>query len=130
MRKKLYYFLPVVVWMIIIFLLSSKQRVSVSEEYALNFLFFKTLHVVEYAVLYILGFRAFLQGSNKNASTYSALKKAFVLSLIYAMSDELHQTFVPTREGTVRDVFIDLIGISLMYTYIRQNQWFVKKYLK
>ncbi|MFQ5452376.1 MAG: VanZ family protein, partial [Candidatus Paceibacterota bacterium] len=32
-----------------------------------------------------------------------------------------HQTFVPTREGTVRDVLFDTTGVFLSF-------WFVKKY--
>ncbi len=35
------------------------------------------------------------------------------ISLIYACSDELHQTFVRGREGTPRDVAIDAIGMAI-----------------
>jgi len=35
------------------------------------------------------------------------------ISLAYACSDELHQTFVRGREGTPRDVGIDLIGMAI-----------------
>ena len=41
---------------------------------------------------------------------------ALVLSSIYAISDEVHQLFIPGRSGEVRDVLIDslgaLVGIS------------------
>jgi len=30
--------------------------------------------------------------------------------MFYAASDEFHQTFVPSREGCVRDVMIDTSG--------------------
>ena len=35
------------------------------------------------------------------------------ISLAYACTDEYHQTFVPGREGTPRDVAIDAIGMAL-----------------
>jgi VanZ family protein len=129
MSKFIYYTLPVIVWMIVIFLLSSRQKVGVSEEEAVNFLFFKTLHVIEYALLFALTFRAILQGSQNEKKSKKVLKYALVVSILYAISDEIHQTFVPTRQGAVRDVFIDLFGMLLMYTYINRNRWFVKQFL-
>ena len=38
---------------------------------------------------------------------------AILFSLFYAATDELHQAFVPGREGRPRDIFIDLFGILL-----------------
>jgi len=35
------------------------------------------------------------------------------ISLLYACSDEFHQTFVRGREGTPRDVAIDAVGIAI-----------------
>jgi VanZ family protein len=32
------------------------------------------------------------------------------LVLLYALSDELHQTFVPTRTASITDVMIDVLG--------------------
>ena len=36
--------------------------------------------------------------------------KAILVVIVYAASDEIHQLFVPSREGTLRDVIIDTIG--------------------
>jgi len=44
------------------------------------------------------------------------------LSLAYASTDELHQTFVPGREGTPRDVAIDAIGMALAALLIRARR--------
>ncbi len=109
--------------------MSSQQRVSVSETFFLNFLFFKTLHVIEYAILNVLWFRAFLRGTYTGNSIKTALQYAFIVSILYAISDEIHQTLVPTREGTIRDVLIDCVGISLMYIYLRNNVNIVKRFL-
>jgi VanZ family protein len=50
-----------------------------------------------------------------------ALFVSAVIAVIYAISDEYHQTFVPFREGTIRDVFIDSIGVFLVYLFLRQR---------
>ncbi len=111
------YWLPVFLWMGIIFLLSSRQSVSVSAEYLLNFLFFKTLHLIEYAVLFTLFTRAIHQSlsSKKVVNPYAA---AFVLTVLYAATDEFHQQFVPSRQGSPRDVIIDGIGAGIVWFYL------------
>lgn len=111
-------------WMGLIFFLSSRQRVSVSEEYILNFMFFKTLHLIEYFVLYILLARASL-GTWK--PTRRALLTAVAIAALYAVSDEIHQTFVPTRQGAIRDVGIDSISILFGYFLCMKYQALLKK---
>src|SRR5262245_15479402 len=44
------------------------------------------------------------------------------VSLAYACTDELHQTFVRGREGTPRDVAIDAIGMALAALLIRARR--------
>jgi VanZ family protein len=51
-------------------------------------------------------------------------------ALGYGIFDEIHQTFVPTRTGTLRDVFIDMIGISIGVLYTKYNSQFIKKILR
>ena len=41
---------PAVAWMGIIFLFSSRQRIVVAPQETINFLIFKTLHVIEYFI--------------------------------------------------------------------------------
>ena len=121
MKKRLIltHWIPMIAWMLLIFTLSSRQRISPSEIFAVNFLIFKTLHVLEYALLYFLVFRALYRSFKLDK------KKIFILAILfcifYAISDEVHQTFVPTREGAVRDVFIDTIGILLSFSYTKFN---------
>jgi hypothetical protein len=111
--------LPVLVWAGVIFSFSS---MSINKETAFSWLDFvvkKTAHVVEYFILYWLLFRAI---SEKNEKIN---KKVFVWSIViaifYALSDEWHQTFVPGREGTLRDVGFDTIGVLLSTTLIKRN---------
>jgi len=98
---------PVILWMGIIFFFSSQQRIVVSPQETINFIFFKSLHVLEYALLYILTFRA-----TKNPIT------SFLIVILYAVSDEIHQLFVVTREGRVRDVIIDTLGACFAWISI------------
>ncbi|KKQ38705.1 MAG: VanZ-like protein [Candidatus Roizmanbacteria bacterium GW2011_GWA2_37_7] len=119
MKKLIFYWLPPALWMIIIFTLSSRQSIGVSEEFIINFVVFKTLHVIEYAFLYFLFFRAFNSHLVKN--TYKAFLLAAVATVLFAISDELHQTYVPSREGSPRDIAIDTIGIAVCFMYTKNN---------
>ena len=47
-----------------------------------------------------------------------------IISVIYAISDEIHQLFVPFRDGGIRDVLTDTIGIFMaiiIYLFIRKK---------
>lgn len=102
---------PVIIWAGIIFLFSSIPNLKTGLKY--DFILRKIAHVVEYFVLTLLLYRAF-KGSftigTRNLFIYSA-----TLSLLYAVSDEFHQSFVPGRSAAVRDVLIDGIGIVGFY---------------
>ena len=121
--------LPAILWMAIIFYLSSNQRVKVTGKFLFDFLIFKTLHMIEYATLYFLLFRAFYLSQNKKGSLNKRLIFPIFLAISYAVSDEVHQTLVPTREGKARDVIIDSAGVLIMYIYIKNNLNFIKKFL-
>jgi VanZ family protein len=38
---------------------------------------------------------------------------AFLITVLYAVSDEYHQTFIFGRQGAARDVLIDSAGVLL-----------------
>lgn len=124
--KWIFFWLPPIIWMNLIFLLSSKTRIGVSEVQLFNFIIFKTLHIIEYAILYLLLFRGFYLSINKKPTSKTYVM-AFVIAVLYASSDEIHQAFIPTREGTIRDIFIDTIGISIMYILIKNNIKIIRK---
>jgi VanZ family protein len=64
----------------------------------------KLAHMTEYAVLYLLWLRA-LPGV--------APWVPVAIALGYAVTDEIHQSFVEGRHGAVIDVGIDAVGITL-----------------
>lgn len=125
----LFYWLPPLSFMMIIFIMSSRQSISVGKSYEVNFVTFKSLHIFEYAVLYFLLFRAYYRSFKKGNKT-SIFVIAIITTLLYATFDEFHQTFVPTRSGALRDIGIDSIGIviSFLYTKIHLSK-LVKKRL-
>jgi len=126
---KIYYkYLLLVIWMIVIFLLSSEvaqtssgrsaaivgvltQSLHVSlPESILTFLTRKSAHIIGYFILGILLFNV--------VKEYATATKRIViisisLALAYAASDELHQLFVPGRSGELRDILIDTLAASV-----------------
>lgn len=49
---------------------------------------------------------------------------AFLISLVYAVSDEYHQSLVPGREPRIRDVVIDSIGaLFAVYVVALKPSW-------
>jgi VanZ family protein len=65
------------------------------------------VHFVEYFILgYLVSYSLFLSGFLLEKS---ALFASF-WALIYGISDEFHQMFVPTRTPSLKDVFFDALG--------------------
>jgi len=52
MEKRLKYWLPPIAWMIMLFIFSSRQSIAVTHEFTSDFIIFKTLHIIEYAMLF------------------------------------------------------------------------------
>jgi VanZ family protein len=64
----------------------------------------KAAHMAEYALLWYLWYRAFELRTPWPAAA---------ITLAYAISDEVHQSFVEGRHGAPVDVLIDAAGIAL-----------------
>jgi VanZ family protein len=126
--KLLKYWLPVILWMSVTFLMStglfSSEHTSLIIGPLIHFLFplatphefilihgivRKLAHVTEYFVLGLLLFRAFRSGSTSPQRWRWALYSIAVI-VLYAASDEFHQTFVATRTASIVDVGIDIMG--------------------
>ena len=88
----------------------------------------KTAHVTEYAVLAMLLFRALRKPRSRRGDEADTSQRAHVappglfpcraaalafgITVLYAITDEFHQTFVPSRQGHVQDVLIDSCGAA------------------
>lgn len=117
LRKKFNAWWPAALWAGLIFSLSSQPRIATGQPFWTDFAIKKTLHVIIYFVLFL----AVLRGVN--LSFRDGSKKRFLLaaslSLFYGVTDELHQTLVPTREGRLRDVVFDTTGIFIGLWLVR-----------
>jgi VanZ family protein len=76
---------------------------------AFHFLLRKAGHFTEYAILALLAARAF------RTSTHDLLRSrwfwvSLVLVIAYSLSDEFHQSFVPSRTASIYDSMIDSMG--------------------
>ncbi len=125
--KKIFYWFPSIIIASAIFILSSRPRVSITEKTFIDFIIFKTGHIIEYGVFFVANFRAVK--NSLFANKLKAVWVAFIITIIYAFSDELHQTLVPTREGRLRDVGFDTIGATLALFFIWNLQHIAPKKL-
>jgi VanZ family protein len=133
-RTFLKYWLPVIVWLSLIFTASddraSLQRSSRIIEPFLRwllphltddtvqlivFLVRKCAHVTEYAVLALLVWRALRMPVRNDPRSWKWSEAFIALSCValYAASDEIHQAFVPSRQGSLWDVLLDSVGAAL-----------------
>ena len=63
-----------------------------------------------FAVYFALGSLCMLAMNTYNVPTKRKMAVSLSISLVYAISDEIHQIFVPGRAGQIRDVLIDFAG--------------------
>lgn len=80
----------------------------------------KAAHLVEYGVLAFLTLRALMASG---VLRQKALRGALVFCLFYAVSDEVHQSFVPGRYGKARDVALDGLGAALTLSVYSRRRW-------
>ncbi len=125
------YWLPVVLWLMLIFSMSTglgstrqTSRIigpilrwfnpSIPDETIRNIqlVIRKTAHVTEYAVLAALLLRALRRTPPGSRAPWNPrlAQLALVLTAFVAFSDDWHQSYVPGREGAVRDVLFDTMG--------------------
>jgi len=115
MARKFLKYTPVVLWMILIFWISSIPDLPSNKVYILDFFVKKSAHFLEYTVLFLLWYRAI---GNKNPF------QAIVFSLVYAFTDEIHQLFVPGRTGRLQDVGIDFSGMLISaFLIVKFDLW-------
>lgn len=83
----------------------------------------KIAHFMEYALLGILAARAFRGSPRAGLRERWFLVSALVV-IVYALIDEYHQTFVPSRTGSIYDSLIDIAGGFTALIVIRRRHWF------
>jgi VanZ family protein len=95
---------PVAVWAAVIFAFSSVPQLS-SGLGTWDLYLRKGAHLTEYAILAVLLARALQR-----------VIPAFLLGVLYAITDEVHQSFVRGRHAAPLDVAIDSVGLLIGLT--------------
>jgi VanZ family protein len=89
--------------------------------WTIQFYLRKTGHAVGYAILAILCWRALTQPVRWTREAWQCRNAwlAWGIASVYAMTDELHQSFIPSRQGSVMDVVLDAIGAAVGLLLVR-----------
>ncbi len=139
----------VILWAIFIFYLShqpahqsdnlskdiTKVIVKIVENIAPNkdFNISNTNHMVRknahFFCYLVLGFLLNHALQNKKTNTVKYMLTALSICILYAISDEIHQLFIPGRGGQIKDIIIDTSGsiIGIIFHYILSKLYENKK---
>jgi VanZ family protein len=98
---------PVLIWMALIFFVSAQSQLPTPEQRWLDILLEKSGHTLEYAVLAVLLVRAL---DPAQTGRWRAFGVAVLIAWLYAISDEIHQMFVPGRSADWLDILFDWMG--------------------
>jgi len=109
--KRIRVWLPVLAWAAAIFILSSMP------DHVFGPLGHKVTrkigHVVEYFLLAFLIHSACVRTFTRGRALTTMVTG--LLPLVYALSDEFHQGFVPSRICDIRDVAVDMSGVIIFF---------------
>lgn len=139
MRRFLSRYLPLVAWLAFIsyassgsFSASNTSRIigplvlwlfpdtSMETLATIHFITRKLAHFTEYAILGFLAARAFRTSPRPGISErWFLISTALVVG--FALLDEYHQSFVPTRTGTIYDSLIDMAGGLAALIFLRKR---------
>lgn len=85
----------------------------------IHFIVRKVAHFVEYAVLGFLAARAFTTSSHERIKR-RWFPLALILIALYALFDEFHQSYVPSRSASIYDSMVDTAGgLAALLAYRR-----------
>lgn len=83
-----------------------------------HFVVRKAAHFTEYAIFAFFAVRAFATSSHETLR-HGFFYVTLILVVVYSLSDELHQSFVPSRTGSIYDTFIDISGgLTALIVYV------------
>ncbi|MBL7994835.1 VanZ family protein [bacterium] len=119
------YFYPLIIWITVIFISSSIEGTSLPlpDVWSLD----KFIHTGVFAVLAFCSLRAFTHyGYVRNKSIIWIIGWSLFFCLIYAASDEFHQSFVRGRYASAPDFFADSIGVAAVHLYYYFRKFRIK----
>ena len=98
---------PAILWLTLIFVLSSQPTLPSTGQVT-----DKQAHAFTYGVLALLCLMGLTRWRWRSIAGASLLG-AFALAVLYGVSDEIHQAFVPGRNPDVADVAADAAGAAI-----------------
>ncbi len=96
---------PAVGWALAIFVISSVPDLRIAPEPTIDLVVRKVGHAAVFSILAILVHFALGERPRRELL-------AWVAASVYAVTDELHQAFVPGRGPSPADVVIDVLGVT------------------
>lgn len=113
MNKIVFSWIILFAYMFLIFYFSSLPKIEMLEKTPEFYLKDKLLHVIEYSILGFLSYNAFRHNKflNKKIFFYSIM-----FAVIYAITDEMHQLFVPNRIFSLYDLMANFVGSFFVLT--------------
>jgi len=113
--KRIKYLVFAVLWACAIYKLSSMPKID--DGIGSILIVRKCAHVFVYFILTFLIYHACKRCFSFRGTALYAVSG--LIPFFYAISDEIHQFFVPTRVCAPKDVLIDMIGILICYFVVR-----------
>lgn len=127
MKRFILFWGPVFLFAMFIFLMSSFSSPEGSDPFPH---FDKLAHFIVYGAFSLLIFRGFSRTIGGNNFFLIAVL-TIIVTVAYGVSDEFHQSFVPTRDSDVKDIAADSIGamaaMSVIYLFRRFSLSFNKR---
>lgn len=110
-------YLPSILWGSLIFIMSDQEQLPGFSISLLDFLLKKLAHMFVYAILYYFLFHAYLSTHKTQQVTKKHYLIPLLIALIFAISDEVHQSFVAGRYANTRDIAYDFLGMMSILLY-------------
>lgn len=118
MNERKLNWLAALAWMAFLFYLSSLPKLPGPEEILTIQLIRKSGHALVYAILAYLDWRV-LRAESRFAA--QSVRWAWLFAALYALTDEIHQGFIPERHFTGTDVLIDAAGATLAMLLVQRQ---------
>lgn len=100
--------LPLIVWIVMIFALSSIPGLS-SDDVKLPTGFDKLVHFIEYAIFALLYYRGLSYGGVR--VRWSIVLIVIASGIAVAALDEMYQSYIPRRDSSLYDLVMDSAGV-------------------
>jgi VanZ family protein len=117
--SKFKYWLPAVLYMALIFWLSSRPAPEFLKELPIIYKL-KIVHIIEYAIMFLFAQNALFHTSKYSKIEICVLSLAIIV--LFGLTDEFHQIFIQGRTARFEDVLADGVGGLMSWAGLRFKQ--------